>query len=109
MTNQVSVVKPDVLKENMLSISSFLKESYSSARKNIYEGVNFFKDEFSAFYNKTGSYINQMMLPVNNFLKDIAQINTELQQEGSKNYPVPGQAPLVPIDEALQSPMEENY
>ena len=76
-----SVVNPDVLKENMVSIRSFLKDSYSNAKKNLQDGMNFFKDEFSAFYNKTGTYINQMMLPVNNFVKDISEIETELLQE----------------------------
>ncbi len=109
MTNPLSVVKPDVLKENMTSIGSFLKDSYSNAKRNINDGVGFFKDEFSAFYNKTGTYINQMMLPVNNFLKNITDIDTELQQEKSSDPAASGHGHLVPIEEALRSPMEENY
>jgi hypothetical protein len=104
-----SVVNPDVLKENMVSIRSFLKDSYSNAKKNIQDGMNFFKDEFSAFYNKTGGYINQMMLPVNNFVKDISQIETELLQEKSNDPAASGHGHLVPIEEAMRSPMEENY
>lgn len=109
MTNPLSVVKPEVLKENMSSIRSFLKDSYSNAKKNINDGVNFFKDEFSAFYNKTGTYINQMMLPVNNFVKDLTQIDTELQQERSSDPAASAHGHLVPIEKALRSPMEENY
>ncbi len=109
MTNPLSVVKPDVLKDNMTSISSFLKDSYSSAKKNIQDGVTFFKDEFSAFYNKTGTYINQMMLPVNNYLKDTAEIETDLQQQKSNDPAASHYGHLVPIEEALRSPMEENY
>lgn len=109
MTNQLSVVKPDVLKENMNSIRSFLRGSYSSAKRNIHDGVSFFKDEFSALYNKTGTYINQMMLPVNNFLKDITEIDTELQEQRPGDPAASGQGHLVPIETALRSPMEENY
>ena len=109
MTNPLSVVKPDVLKENMQSIRSFLKDSYSNAKRNINDGVSFFKDEFSAFYNKTGTYINQMILPVNNFVKDLTQIDTELQQQKSSDPAASAQGHLVPIEEALRSPMEENY
>ena len=105
----MSVVKPDVLEENMMSIRSFLKDSYSNARRNIQDGVSFFKDEFSAFYNKTGTYINQMMLPVNNYLKDTMEIDTELQQARSNDPAASSMGHLVPIEEALRSPMEENY
>ena len=104
-----SVVNPEVLKENMVSIRSFLKDSYSNAKKNLQDGMNFFKDEFSAFYNKTGTYINQMMLPVNNFVKDISEIETELLQEKSSDPAASGHGHLVPIEEAMRSPMEENY
>jgi hypothetical protein len=109
MANRLSVVNPEVLKENMSSIRSFLKDSYSNAKRNINDGVSFFKDEFSAFYNKTGTYINQMMLPVNNFVKDLSQIDTELQQQKSNDPAASGRGHLVPIEEALRSPMEENY
>lgn len=109
MTNPLSVVKPEVLKENMASIGAFLKDSYSNAKKNINDGVSFFKDEFSAFYNKTGTYINQMMLPVNNFVKDLREIDTELKQQKSNDPAASVQGHLVPIEQALRSPMEENY
>jgi hypothetical protein len=109
MTNPLSVVNPDVLKENKSSIRSFLKDSYSNARKNIQDGVSFFKDEFSAFYNKTGTYLNQMMLPVNNYLKDNMEIETELHQAKSNDPAASSYGHLVPIEEALRSPMEENY
>jgi hypothetical protein len=112
MTNvSNSVVKPDVLEENKMTIHSFLKESYNQAKKQWDEGVTFFKDEFSAFYNKTGEYIDRMLLPVNNFLKDIKQIESELKQEISKESTelVFLDGSLVTIDQALSLPMEENY
>lgn len=105
----VSVVKPDVLKENMQSIHSFLRDSYDLARRNIQDGVSFFKDELSSMYDKTGSYLNRMMLPVNNFLKDLTQIDTEIKQAAPAEPAASGAGHLVPIDQALRAPMEENY
>lgn len=100
-----SVVKPDVLKENMQSILSFLKESYDSAKRNVQDGASFFKEEFTFFYDKTGAYINRMLLPVNNFLKDLTQIDTELEEENNKGL----KHLIVPAEQAAKGPMEENY
>jgi len=119
MTNSLnSVVRPDVLDENKMSIHSFLRQSYNQVKKHWEEGVtffqdgaSFFKDEFSAIYNKTGHYIDRMMLPVNNFLKDINQIDSELKQEISKDSTelVFLDGRMVTVDQALALPMEENY
>jgi len=119
MTNLLnSVVKPDVLDENKMTIHSFLRQSYNQAKKHwgdgvslIQDGASFFKDEFSAIYNKTGQYIDRMMLPVNNFLKDMNQIDSELKQEISKDSTelVFLDGRMVTVDQALALPMEENY
>ena len=119
MTNLLnSVVRPDVLDENKMTIHSFLRESYNQAKKQwgdgvsfIRDGVSFFKDEFSAIYDKTGQYIDRMMLPVNNFLKDINQIDSELKQEISKDSTelVFLDGRMVTVEQALSLPMEENY
>jgi hypothetical protein len=119
MTNLLnSVVKPDVLDENKMTIHSFLRQSYNHAKKQleggvsfIQGGVSFFKEEFSAIYDKTGQYIDRMMLPVNNFLKDMKQIDSELIQEISKDSTelVFLDGRLLTIDQALSLPMEENY
>ena len=119
MTNSLtSVVKPEVLDENKMTIHSFLRQSYNQARKQwnegvsfIGDGVSFFKEEFSAIYDKTGQYIDRMMLPVNNYLKDMKQIDSELKQEISKESPelVYLDGRMVTIDQALSMPMEENY
>jgi len=45
------MVSPDVLKDNMLSIHSFLRESYEKARKQWNHGVLFFRDGFSMVRN----------------------------------------------------------
>lgn len=119
MTNLLnSVVKPDVLDENKMTIHSFLRQTYNEAKKQwdegvsfVQGGVSFFKEEFSSIYNKTGEYFDRMMLPVNNFLKDIKQIDSELTQEKSKESTelVFLDGRMVTIDQALSLPMEENY
>ena len=119
MTNLLnSVVQPDVLDENKLTIHSFLRQSYNQAKKQLEEGisfiqdgVNFFKEEFSAIYDKTGQYIDRMLLPVNNFLKDIKQIDSELKQEVSKESPelMYLNGKMVTVDHVLSQSVEENY
>ncbi|MGQ0739563.1 MAG: hypothetical protein ACT4OJ_10920 [Bacteroidota bacterium] len=99
-----SMVSPDVLKNNMLSIHSFLRESYKTARRQWDNGVSFFKDEFSTVRSKAGEYLHRMILPVNNFLKDISEIETELFEEVQKS------SGIVPAEVAAAiSAGEENY
>ena len=113
-----SVVKPDVLDENKMTIHSFLRQSCNQAKKQweegisfIQDGVIFFKEEFSAIYDKTGQYIDRMLLPVNNFLKDIKQIDSELKQEICKESPglMYLNGKIVTVDHALSQSPEENY
>jgi hypothetical protein len=119
MTNPLtSVVEPQVLNENKMTINSFLKQSYDHAKKGIEGGVNliqdgvsFIKEEFHSFYNTTGQYLNKMVLPVNNFLKDLSQIENEFQQEVSKEATqlMSLNGVMVPVEQVLARPMEENY
>ena len=112
MTNLLnSVVKPDVLDENKMKLHSFLRQSYNQGISFIQDGVSFFKEEFSAIYDKTGEYIDRMLLPVNNFLKDRVQIDSELKQEISKESPelMYMNGKIVTIDHALSQSLEENY
>lgn len=114
-----SVVKPEVLDENKQSIHSFLSESYSHAKKHLDDGVHFIQEGFNAFRyevsamaGKTGEYLSRMASPVNNFLKDLTQIDNEMLAEFSKATTQPmmsldGQ--LVPVEQVLKQPMEENY
>lgn len=113
MTNPLtSVVRPDVLDENKTTINSFLKDSYTHAKKHLEDGVSFIKEEFSAIYDKTGHYLNKMVLPVNNFLKDLSQIEAELLHEVSKESPqmICLNGEMVPAEQVLlYKGMEENY
>jgi hypothetical protein len=113
-----SVVQPEVLNDNKMTINSFLQQSYDQAKKQleggvhfIQDGVSYFRDEFSALYDITGEYFNKMVLPVNNFLKDLTQIDNELQQEFSKESAqlICLDGKMIPVDQVLSQPMEENY
>ena len=110
MTNpSISVVKPDVLNENKQTINSFLRETYSQAKAHWQDSISFFKDEFRGMYQQVEScFTNNIVLPVNNYLKDHAEIDMELMQE-ALNPPEIITGNIVPIQIALQSPMEENY
>src|SRR5687768_499129 len=115
MPNSVSVVKPEVLTENKSSINSYIKQSYTSAKKQIQEsvsviqdGMNVIKDEFRGMYDKAGTYITKMALPINNFLKDLGQIEDEFLKEiGKQTTATPSMSGcIVPVEQALLSPME---
>lgn len=102
-----SVVSQDVLTENMQAIHSFLRQSYDTAIKQWDDGVSFFKDEFSTLRTRTGTYLNRIVLPVNNFLKEVDQIDSELKSD--KLTPV-NTASIIPVEiAAALSSGEENY
>lgn len=113
-----SSVEPKTLEENKMTIHSFLNQSYDQAKKQlgqgvsrINEGVSFLKDGIFSFCDKTGDYFQKMLSPVNNFLKDHSQIETELKQEQFQNkdeFQI-SSCTIIPIEVALLSPMEENY
>ncbi|MDZ4796004.1 MAG: hypothetical protein SGI83_17115 [Bacteroidota bacterium] len=118
MSKPTSVVQPDILQDNKMTINSYLKQSYDHAKKHLGEGVNliqdgvsFIKEEFSVFYHETGRCLHWMSLPVNNFLKDGVQIETELLQEVSKDSPhyLLMNGEMVPVEQVLSMPMEENH
>jgi hypothetical protein len=90
----LSIFKQDALPENLPALNNMLQQSYTFAKNQlqngatmIHDGINVIKDEFLEMYDKAGSYItNKVVLPVNNFLKDRSQIETELQLELTKEY-----------------------
>jgi len=127
-----SVVQPEILENNKTTINSFLKQSYEQAKKQIgsgvsfiqgsvayiqdsvsyiQDGVSFLKAEFSSFYHESGQCLSRMSLPVNNFLKDHTQIETELLQEISKEsaHYMLMNGEMVPVEKVLGMPMEENH
>ncbi len=98
----LNLIQPPQVAETMHSFNVLLHQSYAQAKKQLQEGVTVIRDEFSSMYDKAGSYFNRMALPVNNFLKDISQIEKELQLEISKERLQAGHA-TVPVY------LEENY
>ena len=102
-----SVVSQDVLTENMQAIHSFLRQSYDTAKKQWADGVSFFKDEFSTLRSRTGTYLNRIVLPVNNFLKEVDQIDSDIQKEKTNSRNMPS---IIPVEIAAAiSSGEENY
>jgi hypothetical protein len=102
-----SVVSQDILTENMQAFQSFLRQSYDTAKKQWDDGVSFFKDEFSTLRNRTGTYLNRIVLPVNNFLKEVDQIDSELKTE-KVNFS--NGSAVIPVELAAAiSSGEENY
>jgi len=107
------ILKTDALTENLLSFHSVVKQSYSHAKKHLQDGVTFVKDEIMDIYDTAGSCLTKMVLPVNNFLKDLTQIDEEFQHEINREMQ-PVKVPnrncnVIPIEQALNGYMEENY
>jgi hypothetical protein len=79
-----STVSPEVLRENKLTIHQFLRESYAQATQHWQHAVSFFKDEFSGIHKRTRKHFSGSLAPANDFLKDRAVIDNELQSEKIK-------------------------
>ncbi len=73
-----------VEQEKKLSMHSFIMESYSHTKKHIEQGVSYLKKEISGFREKSEGCFSNILLPVNNFLKDLSQIDNELELERKK-------------------------
>lgn len=125
LNTSTSVVQPENLENNKTAINSFLKQSYKHAKKQIgsgvsfiqgsvsfiQDGVSFIKEEFTSFYHESGQCLNRMSIPVNNFLKDHTQIETELLQEISKEsaHYMLMNGEMIPVEKVLVMPMEDNH
>jgi hypothetical protein len=107
----ITAVQQNAMNDNMITLHSFMRDSYIHAKKHLEDSVQFIKSEFSFIYDKTGNCMKSMALPVNNFLKDVTQIEADFKQE---MYKEPGQficlhGKMMQIEEVLCQPMEENY
>jgi hypothetical protein len=114
MTNSAtSAVPPDILQENKESVHSFLQDTYAETKKQLQQGITVFKEEFTEIKNKAGEYFHLLTLPVNNFLKDLTQIEKEFEFESQKEIiPVMEFSTgcnFIPIDQISFGDMEENY
>jgi len=96
------------LGKNISDVHHYFLETYKEKRKEIVDGLSFFKDDLS---ERTGRYIDHVTLPINNFLKDVAQIEKEFKEEISKGeeYCICIDGKMIPASEVLSLSMEENY
>jgi len=105
--------KPEALTENVISFNSVIRQSYTQAKKHLQDGITVIRDEFIGMYDKAETYFNIIALPVNNFLKDLTQIDAELRRELDKESlhftPAINRNNVIPIEQALNGCMEENY
>lgn len=77
----------------------------------IRKGISFLKDGLTGAMEKTEDCITQLVLPVNNFLKDMREIEHEFKkvQEAETEFRLCLNGRLVAANEVLQMKMEENY
>lgn len=97
--------------KNLAAVHHYLKHAYQEKRHAFTEGLSFFKEEFSGKLDNTGRYIDHVTLPINNFLKDIHQIEKEFKEEVNKSteYCICIDGRMVPASEVLKCSVEENY
>ena len=100
-----------MLGEGIHSLQGFLKSTYNDQKEKLSECVDIFKEGLSEAINVTTSCVNTVMLPINNFIKDLGQMEEEFRQEHLRNEEqyiyLEGQ--MVPRNDVMTRPMEENY
>ncbi len=103
-------IKPDPVKDNFISLHNFLKDVYSDVKEYHVEGVSRFKGLFEANDNLTCN-ANIFKSSVNNFLKDLCQIEKEFCNEHLKcgGYFLSMEGKVLNENEVLSLQMEENY
>jgi hypothetical protein len=96
---------------NLNAIHDFVKKSMKEKRQVIAEGLSNFKEGLVDAFTDGQSYVNLLSLPVNNFLKDISQMDRDFEEELKKNsdYCICLNGKMIPANEVLTMPMEENY
>jgi hypothetical protein len=111
MTNSsLTVLKQDSFAEKLLP--AVITESYTHAKKHLHDGITAIKDEFIGMYDKAATCINKIALPINNFLKDIGEIEAEFRNELNKESArttAPSLLVAFPSEQALNGYLEENY
>jgi hypothetical protein len=110
-SSSIHVNRLFIFAENLNAIHDFVKKSMKEKKQVIADGLSNFKEGLSDAFGDKQSYINLLTLPVNNFLKDISQIEKDFEAELKKNteYCVYLDGKMIPANEVLCMPMEENY
>lgn len=90
------------------TLQSFLSVYSSETRQFWKDGTSFVKEELTSLYLIAENHFQQMVLPVNNFLKDMIQMDREIEYECKKQSGLICEGNIVPLEQAMLSPMEEN-
>ena len=80
-------------------------------KEELQDSLSSFKDGLSDSMHKAKACINFIALPINNFIKDVRQIEKEFEEEFKKNeeYCICIEGKMVAASEVLSMQMEENY
>ncbi len=104
----LSLKRPENTYANPHTLQSFLSVYSSDTRQFLKEGTSFVKEELTSLYLIAENQLQQMVLPVNNFLKDMIHLDREIEYESKKQCGLICEGNIVPLEQALLSPMEEN-
>lgn len=98
---------PSPIQKSIDAVQHYLNDQ----KDNLDNAVAHFRDEISGQLQKAKACINFITLPVNNFIKDCAQIEKELAAELHKNeeYCICMDGKMIQASEVLLMKMEENY
>jgi len=98
------------LAENLNAIHEFVKTSVNEKTLIISKGLSGMREDITESFNEKSSYRN-LLTPVNNFLKDLTQINRDFEEEQNREneYYICLNGKMVPASKVLSMPMEENY
>jgi hypothetical protein len=95
----------------LYAVHDFVKNSMKDKKQVIVDGVSNFKGGFAEVIRDKQMYLTMLAMPVNNLLKDLAQIENEFKEELKKNgdFKICLNGKMVDAKEVLAMPMEENY
>jgi hypothetical protein len=109
----MSALRNDGLTDHLLSLNTVIKKSYHQAKKQLGDSVQFLHDEFMDLGRQGKAYFERMAQPINNFLKDGSEIELDFRKEVDRETiqftAATPRGNVIPIDQALQGCMEENY
>lgn len=108
MENTALSLNPETINGNQQTLQSFLSEYSSEPKHFLKEGTSFIKEELNSLYLIAENHLQKMILPINNFLKDMVQLEQEIEYESKKQCGLVCEGNFVPLEQALKSPMEEN-
>lgn len=109
----MSLLRNDGLTDQLHTLNTVIRKSYSQAKKQLQDGMHLLQDEFRDFRDQAEACIDYMSQPVNNFLKDLSEIDQDFRREVDRdslqfNATTP-RGNIIPIDQALKGCMEQNY